>query len=290
MRVPARITAVWLTAMFLLAPCASSTAIADSTTPTAVPTSLPVAPVVPAVPPPPSPYYVVRPHDTIGSVAARYDIPWRRLARWNQLPAPYTLQVDGVLRLDAPTVPLAPFSSTIIKPHLADTHWRAGCPVAFTDLRLVWVTYIDFNGISHKGYVVVHYSVARNIQQVFRKLYDARFRIQAMTPLAVNTPGLTSESRATLAYNCRLMPTGSSYSQHAFGTAIDINPGQNPEVTAAGDVHPTTAVTFTDRTRYRLGLMHPGGVVVRALAAGGFKWGGNWHSSKDYMHFSVSGG
>ena len=231
----------------------------------------------------------MRPHDTIGTVAARHAIPWRRLARWNQLPAPYTLQVDGVLRLNAPTVALAPFSSTIITPHLADTHWRAGCPVLFSELRLVWVTYIDFEGISHKGYVVVHHSVARNIQQVFKKLYDARFRIQAMTPLAVNTPGLTSERSATLAYNCRRVPVGVPYSQHAYGTAIDVNPLQNPEITATGEIHPTTAVTFTDRTRYRMGLVHSGGVAVRALAAAGFQWGGNWHTSKDFMHYSVNG-
>ena len=33
----------------------------------------------------------------------------------------------------------------------------------------------------------------------------------------------------------------------------------------------------------------PNGPVVRAFSQYGWGWGGNWNSSKDYMHFSFTG-
>jgi hypothetical protein len=36
-------------------------------------------------------------------------------------------------------------------------------------------------------------------------------------------------------------------------------------------------------------MIHRGGVVVRAFAAIGWEWGGDWYSPKDYQHFSQSG-
>jgi hypothetical protein len=36
-------------------------------------------------------------------------------------------------------------------------------------------------------------------------------------------------------------------------------------------------------------MIHPHDVVVRAFAGIGWGWGGDWHSLKDYMHFSLTG-
>ena len=36
--------------------------------------------------------------------------------------------------------------------------------------------------------------------------------------------------------------------------------------------------------------LRPGDVVVRAFAAAGWGWGGDWHAPKDYQHFSATGG
>jgi hypothetical protein len=33
-------------------------------------------------------------------------------------------------------------------------------------------------------------------------------------------------------------------------------------------------------------MIHGGDAVVRAFAAAGWRWGGNWSGSKDYQHFS----
>ena len=59
---------------------------------------------------------------------------------------------------------------------------------------------------------------------------------------------------------------GTSYSQHAYGLAIDVNSFQNPYV--KGDlVLPELASAYLDRDRVRPGMIEPGDEVVRAFAA-----------------------
>jgi hypothetical protein len=36
-------------------------------------------------------------------------------------------------------------------------------------------------------------------------------------------------------------------------------------------------------------MIHPGGAAVKALAAIGWSWGGDWNTPKDYQHFSLTG-
>jgi hypothetical protein len=97
----------------------------------------------------------------------------------------------------------------------------------------------------------------------------------------------------TAGFNCRPIVTatgpGSGWSQHSFGLAIDINPIENPTVTAEGTTRNRYARPYTDRADVRSGMVVQGGVVVRAFAAIGWKWGGSWSGAKDYMHFSLTG-
>jgi hypothetical protein len=92
----------------------------------------------------------------------------------------------------------------------------------------------------------------------------------------------------TSAFNCRGVPGSGSWSEHAYGRAIDINPLENPEV-RNGNVAPPGGRRFLDRTRLRSGMILDRGPVVRAFASIGWSWGGDWHSLKDYQHFSATG-
>ena len=80
-----------------------------------------------------------------------------------------------------------------------------------------------------------------------------------------------------------------TFSQHAYGLAIDVNPFQNP-YTKGDLVLPELASSYLDRGRVRPGMITPDGPVVRAFAAIGWTWGGTWHSLKDLQHFSQNGG
>ena len=71
-------------------------------------------------------------------------------------------------------------------------------------------------------------------------------------------------------YNLRNKRGGNSLSEHAFGNAIDINPGENP----------MGKNLVTDMP-----------ANIRELAAKyGLSWGGDWKSVKDAMHFEWKGG
>lgn len=74
-----------------------------------------------------------------------------------------------------------------------------------------------------------------------------------------------------------------SRSSHSYGLAIDINYSYgNPQV-IGGEVKVGTAYGSHELSMYE------GGVAVTTMKSIGWKWGGNWTSSKDYMHFSVPG-
>jgi D-alanyl-D-alanine carboxypeptidase len=44
------------------------------------------------------------------------------------------------------------------------------------------------------------------------------------------------------------------------------------------------------RSRHAEGMIHAGDATVRAFGSAGWGWGGKWSSSKDYQHFSATGG
>jgi hypothetical protein len=78
-----------------------------------------------------------------------------------------------------------------------------------------------------------------------------------------------------------------TWSNHAYGLAIDINPRENPYV-GCGQSNDPTARAYRDRSRMRPGMI--GGRTVRAFARAGWGWGGSWSGdTKDYMHFSHNG-
>jgi hypothetical protein len=78
-----------------------------------------------------------------------------------------------------------------------------------------------------------------------------------------------------------------TWSMHAYGLAVDINPRENPYV-GCGQSRDPTARSYRDRSRRRPGMI--GSRTVRALAAIGWSWAGAWPGdTKDYMHFSSNG-
>ena len=176
---------------------------------------------------------------------------------------------------------------------LTGRNWRPGCPVPIDDLRVVRVSYWDFDGAVARGPLIVNEKVARDVLWVFRRLFRAHFPIHRIGLPPRYRPPRPSDwfntRDLTSAFNCR-PATGNpgSLSQHSYGWAIDVNPMQNPYV-SHGRVLRAAAKPYLDRSRHAPGMIRPGDVVVRAFAAIGWRWGGDWHTLKDYMHFSLTG-
>ncbi|WP_157987718.1 CapA family protein [Jiangella endophytica] len=175
------------------------------------------------------------------------------------------------------------------------SHDPATCPVPLTDLRLLVVTHVGFDGRARRGELVVHADVAADVVDVFAALYAARFPIERML-LVDEYGGDDDRSMAannTSGYNCRRVAGQTTWSNHAYGRAIDINPVQNPYV-VGGDVRPAAALPFLDVDRgpdaaALPGVIRDGDVVRREFERIGWTWGGQF-SDPDYQHFSAPGG
>ena len=182
-----------------------------------------------------------------------------------------------------------------LQEQLIARNWHLGCPVGIDDLRHVKVSYWDFTGRVRTGPLIVNEMVAADVLWVFRRLFESRFAIHRIKlPPSYRTPRpgdyWQSTRDRTAAFNCR-PATGNpgSLSHHSYGWAIDINPLENPYVTADGSVLRHAAKPYTDRTLREPGMVRPGDVVVRSFARIGWAWGGDWVTLKDYMHFSLTG-
>jgi hypothetical protein len=173
---------------------------------------------------------------------------------------------------------------------LARSTWDPACPVAARDLAYVRLTFRGFDHHRHTGELLLNRSVADDVVAVFRRLYRARFPLEELriTTRAELDAHPTGDGNDTGAFVCRPTVGSTTYSQHAYGLAIDIDPFQNP-YTKGDLVLPELASSYLDRRHVRPGMIRPDGVVVRAFAAIGWTWGGTWRSLKDYQHFSENG-
>jgi len=199
---------------------------------------------------------------------------------------------------DEPTTagppPEAGFAGTVsvIDPALASRmapSWRQGCPVPLADLRYLTLTYRGFDGADHQGELVVAASVADDVVAIFRQLYEIGYPISSMR-LVDDFGGDDNASMSannTSAFNCRPVTGGGGFSEHSYGTAIDVNPVQNPYLSGS-TVLPAQGEQYVDRPDSP-GVIHAGDDVVQTFAAHGFQWGGAWSGPIDYQHFSVSG-
>jgi hypothetical protein len=159
------------------------------------------------------------------------------------------------------------------------------------------VSYIGFDREAHTGQLVVSRSAAAPLERVFGQLYRLRFRIRHMSIVDAYGPARSRppDGDISAAFDCRqAVPspcvggrgTG-TWSEHAFGEAVDLNPVENPYV-GCGQTRDPASRPYFNRSRHRPGMVTT--AVVGAFRSIGWGWGGGWSgSTKDYMHFSASG-
>lgn len=168
--------------------------------------------------------------------------------------------------------------------------WREGCPVHYTALRTVQVAYWGYDGARHVGDIVVHQRIAPQIQGIFNRLYANRFQVRRVHPVELYgaDDNRSMAANNTSGFNCRRVAGSSSWSQHAYGTAIDVNPIQNPYVRGSS-VSPPAGRSWVDRRSVTPGMATAGDPLVAAFDSISWGWGGRWTSGRDYQHFSQNG-
>lgn len=234
-----------------------------------------------------------QPQPLTGSARTRAVEAWEDLRGCTNLaavPGPPKSTGDAVAALPAYASSVQKLPPALRERMRDASHSSTRCPVELADLRLLHLTYVGYDGRVHNGQLVVHEDHARDLVKVFAELYRERFPIRRMQ-LVDDYGGDDDRSMAannTSAYNCRTVAGQSSFSKHAYGAAVDLNPVENPYVTR-DDVAPDAGRKFVELDRSP-GVDAPRGaivaddVVVRAFAKVGWSWGGTW-TDPDFQHF-----
>ena len=209
----------------------------------------------------------------------------------------------ALLAAQASEAKVEPYRSSVqplpapVKGLLRERAWRPGCPVPLSGLRLLTVSHWGFDGKARAGQLVVNRDVAVPLAKVFRRLYELRFPLRHMQLTDLYGPARDRPAggdvtgsffcRQAAASPCTGRARTGTWSNHAYGLAIDVNPVENPYV-GCGMTRDPTARRYLDRSRLRKGMVTP--AVVSAFRAIGWGWGGYWSGqTKDYMHFSHNG-
>lgn len=172
--------------------------------------------------------------------------------------------------------------------------WRPGC-TPFSSLREVSVNYWGTDGYRYRGTLIVRSHVASRVAKAFSRLYATGYRFHSIHPVDMygrSPRGVGANDYASMAagntsaFNCRYIvgqESSHAWSPHASGTALDINPWENPYV-ARGGTYPNT--WWLSRSRRSPLVLSWGSPAVSILRDAGWVWGGRY---RDFHHFDFAG-
>lgn len=166
-----------------------------------------------------------------------------------------------------------------------------GCTVPRSELRHVRVLYVDAKGKVHQGELVCNKTIAQDLVDIFRQLYQARYPIEKIRLIddyeADDEQSMRDNNTSCFCY--RKVSGTKKLSKHALGLAVDINTRYNPWVRKGADgrqlVSPDNGHPYADREKSYPYKIVKGDLLYRLFIQHGFKWGGNWRTMKDYQHF-----
>lgn len=160
--------------------------------------------------------------------------------------------------------------------------WHEGCPVPLDDLVAIHLNHFGFDGAVHEGVLVVHRRVAGEMVAAFGALFDMKFPIERMQPYEDFAVGGYAGNNDTVGFYCRpAQDDPKTFSWHAYGLAVDINPMTNPYHDPRGW---WPAGSDGDRNRAAAGLLDDQSQAIGIFMRHGWQWGG-WDDPPDYMHF-----
>ncbi len=163
-------------------------------------------------------------------------------------------------------------------------------PVKLKDLRYVHILYVDFDGAEHEGELLVHRKVTKDVMEIFEALYDAKYPLRSVRLVDdFEEPFDDNRSMAadnTSAYCCRRVTGKKKFSRHSYGTAIDVNPVENPYIRPDGSFAPLESEPYLNRKDVRPGMITEQDLCYKLFTKHGWKWGGHFKGQKDYQHFS----
>ncbi len=151
-------------------------------------------------------------------------------------------------------------------------------------LKLIEVTYLSVDGKIHKGQVLANREIAEDLVYLFDFMLARQFVVEKVIPIVKYNwnDSLSMADNNTYSF-CYRNP---SYSKHAIGMAIDINPRFNPLRWKYKNLPNEPQNGIRDTTLN--GTFYPGHPVVDEFANRGFRWGHTFSKYYDDHHFEKS--
>lgn len=150
-------------------------------------------------------------------------------------------------------------------------------------LELITVHYYSMDGKMHQGQLLANKAIVADLRVVFKEILQLKFPIAKVIPIVKynwsDEASMNDNNTYSFCYR------NASYSKHAYGLAVDINPRQNPNRWKSA---------FSYRENKPLGAIYnvsapgtftPTNPIVILFAEKGFMWGRNFTRNYDDHHF-----
>ena len=150
-------------------------------------------------------------------------------------------------------------------------------------LCLINVCHWSFDGQLHRGQIVLHREIEKDVLEIFKMIEQSKFPVARVHPIVKYgwSDDISMADNNTSAFNYRFVLGTERLSHHAYGRALDINPYLNPVIYENGRIDPPGA-RYDPGTGGTLSKSH---FIVREFLNRGWRWGGNFRPSIDYHHF-----
>lgn len=158
-------------------------------------------------------------------------------------------------------------------------------------LDTLQVQHVDFQGKTQQGIIICNTAIAQDLREIFAELYRQKYPIERIRPISEygDDDERSMQANNTSCYCYRPIEGSTKLSNHALGRAIDVNPLYNPCVRRKKDgtllIQPATGRPYVDRSKSFKYKITTKDLCYRLFTQHGFRWGGSWHSLKDYQHF-----
>lgn len=153
-------------------------------------------------------------------------------------------------------------------------------------LAYLQVSYFGFDNEPHIGELIVNAQLSNDVLEIFKELYEIKYPIEKIKLIDEYNANdeLSMSDNNTSCFCYRVISGTSRTSNHATGTAIDINPLYNPHVTN-NSISPVSATPYANRNIDCKYQINKNDSIYQIFIKHGWAWGGDWSKSKDYQHF-----
>jgi len=150
-------------------------------------------------------------------------------------------------------------------------------------LQLINVHYYSTDGKIHAGQVLTNEKIVNDILHLFDYMLKVRFPIAKVIPIVKYKWNDIISMHANNSYS--FCYRNASYSKHAYGMAIDINPYFNPVRWKIGYQHRLNKPFGAVYNLKKPGTFYPSHPVVLEFKKYGFRWGHSFTRNFDDHHF-----